>query len=107
MLLPVLAFGQIVKTGVVRTVVAAASSHPAILDDADTEAWYIADSDNVTLSADSVTQWNDISGNAKHLTSVTTRYPVFKGDSIKFDANDYLSLFFYGETDTISQPITI
>ena len=63
------------------------SSEPAVLNDGNTEAWYEAHADYLTITDDSVSQWDDRSGNNYDLTQATsTKRPVFAGDSVLFEA---------------------
>lgn len=66
-------------------------------------AYYEADS-GVTQSGGAVSQWNDLSGNARHLTQGTgTNQPTFSSNTISFDGtNDFLSL-----AATIAQQSTV
>lgn len=56
-------------------------------------AYYEADS-GVTQSGGAVSQWNDLSGNTRHLTQGTgANQPTFSSNTISFDGtNDYLSV---------------
>lgn len=72
--------------------VASPGTYPTALDDGSTQAWYEADASYLTIVNDSVSQWNDRSGNANHLTQSTTAFrPVFAGDSVTF-TNDFLNV---------------
>lgn len=66
------------------------STYPSVIDDGNTENWYIAHADNITNEGGgSVSQWDDLSGNDNHLTQTTPAYyPTFSGDSIHFDGSD-------------------
>lgn len=73
------------------------------------DAWYDAsDKSTITLSSGAVSQWNDKSGNAKHVTQGTAaNRPAFANDTITFDgADDYLSraesvMFSSSQTSTV------
>lgn len=65
-------------------------------------AYFEADK-GVTTGTGGVSQWNDQSGNGRHLTQgTTTRRPDIAGDSITFSSNDYLRM-----TASMTAPATI
>jgi predicted secreted protein len=69
-------------------------SAPGILNDGNTMIWFeYDDEDNFTLdSVDLVSQWNDLSGNSRHLKQTTeSRMPKRQATGVLFDgAADYL-----------------
>lgn len=73
---------------------------------------YVAEAGNFTLtgtSGDSISQWNDETGNGNHLTQSTMENrPIFDTDSVYFDGtNDDLSWRVATCDDTLSQPFTL
>jgi len=82
-------FGQLIGRPGSLVAAAAGGGVPAVLSDGNTIAWYEASSDNVTLAdGDSISQWNDLSGDNYHWTATDPQQPYFHVDSITFDADD-------------------
>jgi len=78
------ASGNLVASWADSTVTNNLGDEPAVLNDGNTQGWYIAEAEYVTQSDDSVSQWDDVSGNDYHLTNNTDIKPLFQGDSIIF-----------------------
>jgi len=80
------------------------ASYPSVLDDGNTEAWYIAESQYITEDV-GVETWEDITTGGYDLTQSTdANQPQFANDSVSFDgAGDAIS----NGSISISQPVTI
>jgi len=75
--------GQILPGVVASQGVVAAGDYPAILDDGNTEAWYSAEAENVTLDAsDSLITWNDITANNRDMGLEGTYQPFWDADGV-------------------------
>lgn len=77
----------------------------AILADGDTDCWYEFNEDNVTLVGDTaVSQWDDLSGNERHLVQANTLYqPEWSEDGIVFSLGHLLKTGSFSS----SQPVFI
>jgi hypothetical protein len=95
-------FGQIGRYPFYRGSGAVDDGIPDVLN-ANTVAWYVASADNITEINDSLTVWNDISGNDYHLLSNfgQTGRPIFRGDSVIFDGDNDRAVI---EITGLSQP---
>ncbi|MCW3804128.1 Ig-like domain-containing protein [Plebeiibacterium marinum] len=85
-----------------------AQTEPSILSSPDTKAWYVAESEYMTLiSGNHVDEWADKSGNNYNLwqpSSPLDYRPTFSGDSVVFDTYlDQLENLDF----VLSQPITV
>lgn len=79
--------------------------YPAVLDDGNTEAWFIADVDNyITVGDTAISQWNDVSGNDNHLTQGTGIYqPKYADDTVFFSGSNFMTV----SIATLEQPTTV
>jgi hypothetical protein len=83
----------------------ASSSYPAVLDDGNTEAWYIHGVGVTKNVSNYVTQWDDQSGNDRDLVNPDgTDLPLDTVPGIYFDGIDDR---IYVDYDAISQPIMV
>jgi hypothetical protein len=90
--------GQIIRAHpFARAQVSASRTFEQIIADGNTIGYYVAHVDNVSLEADSVVQWNDLSGSGNHLVqTLSLRKPLWDGTNVEIDfnpdagTNDYL-----------------
>ena len=96
---------QVVNTSVWFAPPASESDYPSVLDDGNTLFWGKVSTDYMTVSNDSISEWEDYLGGSVTLTASGDARPVIISDSIYFDGiDDYLRyidpalnqpLFFY------------
>jgi len=81
---------------------ASESDYPSVLDDGNTLFWGKVSTDYMTVSNDSISEWEDYLGGSVTLTASGDARPVIKGDSIIFDGiDDYLTYI----STSIDQPL--
>lgn len=97
--------GQILRYSNYTAPVTPPSGDPPACLSTNTFAWYVADSDYLTLSGSAVSQWDDISGNENHLEQATAEnQPTFSTDEITFDGSNDLMVASISST---ALPVTI
>lgn len=79
----------------------------ALITDADTRGWYVADTENITYDGSNyISQWNDLSANANHLIQGNASYrPIWSSANSRVEfggTDDYLY-----NVEAISQPYTV